>query len=144
MCNTKLLSIAFACAFALVSARAQQTDPNNPNSNKGSVFLDNNREKPVKPSSARTITGLVKDQNDNPVGGAIVQLKDMKTSKIVDFPTKEDGKFAFRDLHLDVDYELIAKRGGITSPVKKVSTFDTRKEVVLTFRLEPPSKETAR
>ncbi len=85
----------------------------------------------------------MKDQKDNPISGAIVQLKDMKTSKVVDFPTKDDGKFAFHDLRMDNDYELTAKHGGLTS-VKKVTTYDTRKNVVLNFKLEPAAQETAR
>ena len=138
MCNAKLFSISFACAFALGLAQTQQTDP----SNRSNVLLEN-KEKPPKPSEARNISGLVRDQNDNPIRGAIVQLKDMKTSKVIDFPTKDDGKFAFHDLRMDIDYELTAKHDGMTS-VKKVSIYDTRKNVVLTFKLEPESKETAR
>ena len=138
MCNAKLFTIFFACAFALGLAQTQPTDPNN----RSNVLLEN-REKPPKPSEARTISGLVRDQHDNPVRGAIVQLKDMKTSKVIDFPTTDDGKFAFHDLRMDIDYELTAKHDGIAS-VKKVSIYDTRKNVVLTFKLEPESKETAR
>lgn len=138
MCNVKLISITFACAFALGFAQTQQTDP----TNRSNVFLEN-KEKPPKPSDARTISGLVKDKNDNPIRGAIVQLKDMKTSKVVDFPTKDDGKFVFHDLRMDIDYELTAKRGDLTS-MKKVTTYDTRKNVVLTFKLEPAAPETAR
>jgi len=41
---------------------------------------------------------------------------------------------------MDVNYELFAKRGDITTPVKKVSIYDTRKDVVLNFRLEPDKK----
>lgn len=143
MCYAKLCSIALLCAAACVSlqAQAQQTDP----SNKPNVFLEN-KEKPPKPSNARTISGMVKDEKDNPISGAIVQIKDMKTSKVVDFATKADGKFIFRDLHMDIDYELDAKHDGITSPVKKVSIYDTRHDIVLMFKLEPPSaaKETER
>ena len=138
MCNAKVFSIFFACAFALGFAQTQQTDP----TNRSNVILEN-KEKPPKPSDARNISGSVKDQNDNPIRGAIVQLKDMKTSKVIDFPTKDDGKFAFHDLRMDIDYELTAKHNGIAS-VKKVSIYDTRKNVVLTFKLEPESKETAR
>lgn len=138
MCNAKLLLISITCAAALGWAQTGQHDP----TDKSNVFLSN-QEKPPKPSEARTITGLVKDQNDSPVRGAIVQLKDMKTSKVVDFPTKDDGKFAFHDLRMDIDYELTAKHDGITS-VKKVSIYDTRKNVMLTFKLEPESKATAR
>ena len=118
---------------AVCSGLAQQTDL----SNKPSVFLDN-KGKPLKPSAARTIDGTVKDAADNPVRGAIVQLKDLKTSKVVDFATKEDGKFAFRELSMEINYELTAKRDGITSLVKKVTPYDTRHEVILTFRLEAP------
>jgi len=81
----------------------------------------------------------VKDQADNPVSGAIVQLKNLRTSKVVDFATKEDGKFAFRELRLDVNYELVSKRGDLAAPVKKVTIYDTRNQVILNFKLEPPA-----
>jgi len=133
----KLFFVSMACVLVWGSPQRGQTDPGNSN-----VFLEN-KEKPPKPSEARTISGLVKDRNDNPIRGAIVQLKDMKTSKVIDFPTKDDGKFAFHDLHMDIDYELTAKHDGLTS-MKKVSIYDTRKNVILTFKLEPESKDTAR
>jgi hypothetical protein len=118
---------------------AQQTEA--PTSKQPAVTLENNKTKPKKDSPFRLIQGTVKDQSDNPVAGAIVQLKNAKTSKLVDFATKDDGKFAFRDLPLADDYELFAKQGGITTPVKKVSIYDTRKEVVINFKIEPPAKQ---
>ena len=56
----------------------------------------------------------MKDASDNPLPDAIVQLKNIKTSKIVDFATKDDGKFVFRDLPMDINYELTgqARRRG--------------------------------
>jgi carboxypeptidase family protein len=140
MCNPKLVSLSLLCAAAL-PVLAQQTNPND--NNKPSVILEN-KEKPPKPSDARTISGLVKDQKDNPISGAIVQLKDMRTSKVVDFATHDDGRFIFKDLRMDIDYELTAKHDGVAAATKKVSTYDTRKNVVLTFRLEPSSKGVAR
>ncbi|HLG99346.1 MAG TPA: carboxypeptidase-like regulatory domain-containing protein [Bryobacteraceae bacterium] len=139
MWNLKLASIFSLCA-ALSPAFAQQTNPND--NNKPSIILEN-KEKPPKPSDARTISGFVKDRNENPISGAIVQLKDMKTSKVIDFATQDDGRFIFKDLHMDIDYQLTAKHDGEAPVTKKVSTYDTRKNVVLTFRLEPPSKEAA-
>jgi Carboxypeptidase regulatory-like domain len=134
MNTAKLYSVSVVVLVSLGIACAQQTDPN---AGKPSVFLENNRYKPPKPSNARIIQGMVKDQADNPVAGAIVQLKNVKSSKVVDFATKDDGKYAFRDLFLDNDYELLAKRGDLTTPVKKVSIYDTRKEVTINFKLEP-------
>jgi hypothetical protein len=102
---------------------------------KPNVFLENNRPKNQKETNTRTIEGTVKDAADNPLRDAIVQLKDTRTSKIVDFATKEDGKFAFRDLPMNINYELVAKRGDITTPIKKVSVYDTRHSVVLNFQV---------
>src|SRR5256885_632071 len=106
MNTAKLYSVSLLLLMTLGIGCAQ-TDPN---ANKPSVFLENNRYKPPKPSNARLIQGMVKDQADNPVAGAIVQLKNIKTSKVVSFATKEDGKYAFKDLFLDADYELLAKK----------------------------------
>jgi hypothetical protein len=64
-----------------------------------------------------------------------VQLKDTKTSSIVDFATKDDGKFVFRDLPMDINYELLAKHGDLASQVKKVSIYDTRKHIIVNFQL---------
>jgi hypothetical protein len=102
---------------------------------KPSVFLQNDRTKTVKESNTRTIDGTVKDASDNPLPDAIVQLKNTKTSNIVDFATKDDGKFVFRDLPMDITYELLAKHGDVTTPVKKVSVYDTRKHVIVNFQL---------
>ena len=133
---SQLFSIPFFVLAAAGLACAQQNDL----SNKPSVTLEN-KQKPPKESNSRTIEGVVRDASDNPAADAIVQLKDMKTSQVVNFATKEDGRFVFRDLYLDVNYELMAKRGDIITSVKKVSIYDTRKNVVVNFQLTPPSKQ---
>jgi carboxypeptidase family protein len=102
---------------------------------KPNVFLQNDRVKNQKESNTRTIDGTVKDASDNPLADAIVQLKDTKTSNIVNFATKEDGKYVFRDLPMDINYELLAKHNEISTPVKKISVYDTRKHVILNFQL---------
>jgi hypothetical protein len=131
----KIVSLAFVFLGLASLACAQQTEP----PPRPSVVLEN-KEKPKKDSPYRIIQGIVKDQADNPLAGAIVQLKDTKTSKILDFPTKDDGKFAFRDLSMEINYELVAKRGDLATPVKKVSIYDTRKEVIINFTLQPAAK----
>jgi hypothetical protein len=117
--------------LALVSlCPAQQPDPNRP-----LPSIGNNRPKRDKDTATRIIEGTVQDASNNLVSEAIVQLKDTKTSKIVDFVTRSDGRFAFRDLPMDIDYELVAKHGGATTPVRKVSVYDTRKDVVVNLQL---------
>jgi hypothetical protein len=131
------VSFAFLAAAGLLSAQA---DP----SKHPEATFGNETHKPPKPSQQRTIVGTVKDQQDNPVSGAIVQLKDLRTSKVIDFATKDDGKFAFRELRLDVNYELVAKRGDLVAPTKKVTIYDTRNQVLLNFKLGPPEAAAAK
>jgi len=133
----KLVPLVLMAAALTGVVSAQSTDPNN----KPSIIVGNDRPKPAKPGTTRTIQGTVKDAADNPVSGAIVQLKNTKTSKLVDFITKDDGKYAFRELSLDVEYDLFAKRGDIATPVKKASPYDSRHDITLNFKLEPPEKK---
>ncbi len=132
----KLVSIFILLPGSAKFICAQQTDP----SNKPSVVVEN-KERPKKDTPYRLIEGIVRDPSDNPVAGAIVQLKDTKTSKIVNFATKEDGKFAFRDLSMEINYELLAKRNDVTTAVRKVSIYDTRKAVTINFKLGPAAKQ---
>ena len=131
----KLVSIVVVSLAIAGSAGAQQSSPAT-----GPAVVLENKEKPKKDSPYRIIQGIVKDQADNPLAGAIVQLKDTRTSKVIDFATKDDGKFAFRDLSMESNYELVAKRGELAAAVKKVSVYDTRKEVIINFTLQPPAK----
>ena len=104
---------------------------------KPQVYLENNRVKNEKESNTRVIDGTVKDASDNPQSDAIVQLKNTKTSSIVEYATKDDGKYVFRDLPMDINFELIAKHSNITTPVKKISIYDTRKHLIVNFQLIP-------
>src|ERR1700721_1623149 len=100
--------VPLACLLMAGLAPAQDGPDQKPN-----VFLQNDRVKNEKESNSRTIDGTVKDASDNPLANAIVQLKNTKTSNIVNFATKDDGKYVFRDLPMDINYELLAKHGDI-------------------------------
>lgn len=134
--RTHIFTIAMGLAITSGVISAQDNDI----TNKPSVTLEN-KEKPPKEGNSRTIEGLVHDTSENPLANAIVQLKDMKTSKTVELITKSDGKFVFRDLYMDVNYELLAKRNDVTTPVKKVSIYDNRKDVVVNFELPSAAKQ---
>ena len=128
MTAVKIVPLTFLLLACL--APAQDGPEQKPN-----VFLQNDRVKNEKESNTRTIDGTVKDTSDNPLAQAIVQLKNTKTSNIVNFATKDDGRYVFRDLPMDINYELIAKHGDVATPVKKVSVYDTRKHIIVNFQL---------
>ena len=70
-----------------------------------------------------------------PVAGAIVQIKDAKTLQVRSYIAQEDGKFQFWGLSNDVNYELRAIAGGLTSKTKTVSVFNSRRKVILDLKL---------
>lgn len=92
-------------------------------------------------ANQRTIEGLVSDDAKNPVPGAVVQLKDTKTLQIRSFITQLDGMFHFSGLRLDTDYELTAKFSDKSSATKRVSSFESRKTVVVNLPLDKTEKK---
>lgn len=88
----------------------------------------------------RTVQGLVTDEADNPISGAIVQLENMKTLQIRSFITKEKGDYFFSDLSTDVDYKLHAENHGMISATKTLSTFDSRKAATMNLKVDQQKK----
>lgn len=86
-------------------------------------------------NDTRTVQGIVTTAEDSPVTGAVVQLKNTKTLQIRSFITQQNGSYYFNGLSTDVDYELKAENKGLSSPVKTLSSFDSRKEAVLNLKL---------
>ena len=86
-------------------------------------------------SNTRMVHGIVKDQKDNPVDGALVNLKDLKTNQTLTFITKTSGTYMFDELSRDEDYELSATLSGKKTTVKKLSHYDpqTNSMRILTF-----------
>lgn len=89
-----------------------------------------------KESELRTVRGTVVDDKEIPVETAVVYLKNVHTQDIITHLSDSDGTFRFSGLDLNVDYEIHAERNGMTSATRSVSNFDTRKEFVLTLKLD--------
>ena len=66
----------------------------------------------------------------------MVQLKNTKTLQVRSFITQREGAYYFHGLSLDVDYELKAEFKGLSSPVRRLSVFDSRKKAVVNLKLE--------
>ena len=89
-----------------------------------------------KESQLRTVRGTVVDNSESPAETAVVYLKNVHTQDIITHLSDTDGTFRFSGLDLNVDYEIHAEREGWTSPNRSISNFDTRKEFVLTLKLD--------
>jgi hypothetical protein len=65
--------------------------------------------------------------------GAVVTLKNLKSSNERSFITKKEGTYRFEGLLKDVDYDMKASFKGSVSETKKLSMYDTRKQAVRNF-----------
>jgi hypothetical protein len=88
-------------------------------------------KKPV----TKTIAGVVLDGADNPIVGAAVELEDIQDNKKFAKYSQEDGKYQFTDLDPKHDYEVRVSFKGLSSEVRKVSSLDDRRIVVVNFTL---------
>src|SRR6266478_193093 len=92
--------------------------------------------KKAKAPTERVVNGVVLDTAGEPVPGAVVQLKNMKTLAVRSFITREKGDFVFNGLSMDVDWEFKAEFNGHASAPRTVSTFDSHPTLNLTLQLK--------
>jgi len=133
-----LLTMSLLSASAAL-ALPQATPAPSPTGDKPSVYVGgdnpNATEKRDK-TRVRDLKGTVRDQNEDPVEGALVRLREIRTGKTITSRTGKDGSYLFHDLSLDYDYELTATREGSEPVVRKLSQYDTRKPATINLHLE--------
>jgi Carboxypeptidase regulatory-like domain len=98
------------------------------------VCVPRSSAKEKKPVT-KTIAGVILDGADNPIVGAAVELSDVQDNKKFAKYSQKDGRYQFTDLDPKHDYEVQVSFKGLSSEVRKVSTIDDRRIVVLNFTL---------
>lgn len=87
-------------------------------------------------ANTRTLQGVVTDTENNPIAGAVVQLKELKSLQIRSFITKDGGSYQFTGLNTNADYEVKAEYQGSSSDTKTLSNFNTQKKPVIDLRIK--------
>lgn len=93
------------------------------------------KKKSDENADTRAVQGIVTNDEEMPVTGAVVQLKNTKTLQIRSFITQQNGSYYFNGLSTDVDYELKAESNGASSPTRTLSSFDSHKQAILNLKL---------
>jgi protocatechuate 3,4-dioxygenase beta subunit len=93
------------------------------------------KDQEKREAQLRTVRGTVTDRSDNPVSDAVVYLKNVKTQAVKTSYADNDGKYRFSGLDPNVDYEIHAEHEDSASPKRTVSSFDSRKEIVIQLKL---------
>jgi protocatechuate 3,4-dioxygenase beta subunit len=88
----------------------------------------------------RVVKGQVLDENGKPVAGAVVRLKDKTTKKEVSVITDKNGRYQFNSVKLRSDYRIQAEKAKQRSRSRGISQMDTRTEIFMHLRLQPPKE----
>jgi hypothetical protein len=89
-----------------------------------------------KETQLRTVRGMVSDKSENPLPNSVVFLKNLRTNAVRSNFADSDGNYRFSGLDPNADYEVHAELEGAKSPVRSVTSLDSRKEIVINLRID--------
>jgi carboxypeptidase family protein len=85
----------------------------------------------------RTVRGVVSDKSsEDPIPSGVVFLKNTRTNAVRSYIADEEGNYRFSGLDPNTDYEIHAEKDGAKSATHTVSSFDSKKEIVLNLKIE--------
>ena len=84
-----------------------------------------------KGPALKTVHGTVLNKNDDPLPEAVVFLKNLQNGSIKTYIADAEAGYRFSGLDPNVDYEIHAEFKGDSSPVKRLSSLDGRKDIHL-------------
>jgi Carboxypeptidase regulatory-like domain len=87
-------------------------------------------------SQLRSVHGIVSDKADTPIPAAVVFLKNTRTNAVRSYIADETGNYRFSGLDPNTDFELHAEKDGAKSPTRTISSFESRKEIVVNLKLD--------
>jgi hypothetical protein len=87
-------------------------------------------------SQLRSVHGIVSDKAETPIASGVVFLKNTRTNAVRSYISDETGNYRFSGLDPNTDYEVHAEKDGATSATRAISSFESRKEVVVNLKID--------
>jgi hypothetical protein len=113
--------VVLSCSFAMFSMNAPAAQ-----------LFGGQERGPVQ----RVVQGKVIDKSEAAIKGAVVYLKDGHSLAVKSYISDDQGGFRFGQLAQNTDYELWAESNGKKSPVKTISSFDTKNQFVINLKID--------
>jgi Carboxypeptidase regulatory-like domain len=89
-----------------------------------------------KESQLRSVHGIVTDKAENPMPAGVVFLKNTRNNAVRSYIADETGNYKFSGLDPNTDYEIHAEKDGAKSPTRAISSFESRKEIVVNLKID--------
>jgi hypothetical protein len=89
-----------------------------------------------KSLTERPVNGVVTDADGKPIAGAVVELKNSKTQKVLSVITRDKGEYEFSGLSKDIDYQLTATLKDHSSAPHTLSMYDPRAKPVVNLQIK--------
>jgi Carboxypeptidase regulatory-like domain len=89
----------------------------------------------------KVVHGSVIDKSENPMPASVIYLKNVKSQAVKTYIADESGNYRFSGLDPNVDYEIHAEHDDLTSSIRTVSSFDSRRDIEVTLKLSKKKSE---
>lgn len=96
---------------------------------------EESKEQKRAEAQLKVLHGSVIDRSENPVPTGIVYLKNLKSQAVKTYIADDSGNYRFSGLDPNVDYEIHAEHDDMTSSIRTVSSFDSRRDIEITLKL---------
>jgi hypothetical protein len=87
-------------------------------------------------SAMRTVQGRIINKGGAALKGATVFLKDGHSLAVRSYIAGDDGGYRFGQLSQNADYQIWAESDGKKSPVKTISSFDSKMQINLDLTID--------
>jgi Carboxypeptidase regulatory-like domain len=97
---------------------------------------DKDKDAAKHEASLKSVRGLVTDKAESPMPASVVFLKNNRSNAIRSYISDDAGNYRFSGLDPNVDYEIHAEKDGAKSQTRTISSFDSKKEIILNLKID--------
>jgi hypothetical protein len=83
----------------------------------------------------RIVEGKVVSKDNEPIGGAVVYLKNSRSNAVRTYIADDQGQYRFGELSQDTDYEIWAESNTIRSKSRQISSFDNENKFYFVLKV---------